>query len=427
MLDLVQNYFANFTIYSLCELIGTIAGLFVIYFQINQKVVMWNFNVISAFFLGISFLASSVYAYALFQVYYIVTSIYGLYLWKKGQQETDDALPIKRLDVNLWIVVIIIYVDLFFVIRYLLQLAGSDFAGVDAFITASSGIATFLLAKKYLEQWFFWLASDIVYVISIIYYAQSGLYVTILLYGCYVVSAIIGIITWTKQYKRQGKTDDAKSFERNTSFFSYSQCVILCNGQFPTHTVPLSILKQATTVICCDGAIKKLYDFGIQATVIVGDLDSAPKKLLERYSSIVAHNPDQETNDLTKAVEWAVEHGYRDIAILGATGLREDHTLGNISLLSEYEQMGISAKIVTDSGVFSALSSDTEFKSFKGQQVSIFSLQPETPIEADNLQYPLPANLHSWWCGTLNESLGSSFCIKVNDGRIIVFQNFQLE
>ena len=210
----------------------------------------------------------------------------------------------------------------------------------------------------------------------------------------------------------------------NDLFFTYSDVVVVCNGQFPTHEIPLAILRQAKTIICCDGAIQKLSAAGIKPTVIVGDFDSLPKSLMEKYSDIVFHNPDQETNDLTKSMQWAKQHGFTDVCILGATGLREDHTLGNISLLADYEQQGFSVKMVTDSGVFTPVNHTHCFSSFKGQQVSIFSLKPDVPIRSENLKYPFNRPLPSWWCGTLNESLGEQFTLHFDEGKVLVYQTF---
>ena len=210
----------------------------------------------------------------------------------------------------------------------------------------------------------------------------------------------------------------------NDLFFTYSDVVVVCNGQFPTHEIPLAILRQAKTIICCDGAIQKLSAVGVKPTVIVGDFDSLPKSLMEKYSDIIFHNPDQETNDLTKSMQWAKQHGFTDVCIMGASCLREDHTLGNISLLADYEQQGFSVKMVTDSGVFTPVNHTHCFSSFKGQQVSIFSLKPDVPIRSENLKYPFNRPLPSWWCGTLNESLGEQFTLHFDEGKVLVYQTF---
>ena len=115
-------------------------------------------------------------------------------------------------------------------------------------------------------------------------------------------------------------------------------CVIVANGRFPSAELPLRLLKEAKTIIACDGAVKTLYEKGIHPDAIVGDLDSIPAGLRERYADRIHHVEDQEINDLTKSVRFAHTQGYREVLILGATGLREDHTLGNISLLASFQK-----------------------------------------------------------------------------------------
>ena len=100
-------------------------------------------------------------------------------------------------------------------------------------------------------------------------------------------------------------------------------CVIVANGRFPSAELPLRLLKEAKTIIACDGAVKTLYEKGIHPDAIVGDLDSIPAGLRERYADRIHHVEDQEINDLTKSVRFAHTQGYREVLILGATGLRE--------------------------------------------------------------------------------------------------------
>ena len=79
-------------------------------------------------------------------------------------------------------------------------------------------------------------------------------------------------------------------------------CVIVANGRFPSAELPLRLLKEAKTIIACDGAVKTLYEKGIHPDAIVGDLDSIPAGLRERYADRIHHVEDQEINDLTKSV-----------------------------------------------------------------------------------------------------------------------------
>ena len=202
-----------------------------------------------------------------------------------------------------------------------------------------------------------------------------------------------------------------------------SKVVVIANGRFPKHPVPLSHIKEATYVVCCDGAANDFIAGGGIPDAIVGDCDSISKENRIRFADILHINSDQETNDLTKSVQFCVENGKKEIIIVGGTGKREDHTLGNISLLADYEEIA-RVSMVTDWGIFTPIQSVTEFKSYEGEQVSIFSIDPKE-LTTHNLKYQVTGRiLTNWWQGSLNESLGDSFSIDP-EGRVIVFQAYR--
>lgn len=201
--------------------------------------------------------------------------------------------------------------------------------------------------------------------------------------------------------------------------------VIVADGTFPTHEVPLEYIRNAEHLICCDGSTENLVLFGQEPTAIVGDMDSISEELANRFADRLFIDEDQETNDLTKAVTWCKEMGYKDIAIVGATGKREDHTIGNISLLTEY-CTDTSVIMVTDSGILKPYLKSSVISSFPGQQVSIFSIDPETEITSEGLKYPLMnTRIKNWWCATLNEAGGDEFSLNFKTGRIIVYLKFK--
>lgn len=201
------------------------------------------------------------------------------------------------------------------------------------------------------------------------------------------------------------------------------QTIILADGAFPTSENLLQHLKNAERVICCDGSAQKLLDYGREPDAIVGDMDSLSAELKIRYSDRIYPSPDQETNDLTKAVEFCITHNYMEIGILGATGLREDHTLGNISLLAEYAMRMESICLLTDYGRIDAMRASRSFESIPGQQVSIFSLTPETSITAQGLLYPIEGrSFNSWWQGTLNQALEENFRLDIDCGCLLVYR-----
>ena len=142
-----------------------------------------------------------------------------------------------------------------------------------------------------------------------------------------------------------------------------SNTVIVADGTFPKHKIPLGYLKNACRIICCDGSTENLLRAGYIPDAIVGDMDSISQKSIEKFRDRIFNNPSQETNDLTKAVYWCVERGYTDIVILGATGRREDHTIGNISLLTEYIK-DVKVIMVTDTGILIPFLKSSEIPAF---------------------------------------------------------------
>ena len=139
-----------------------------------------------------------------------------------------------------------------------------------------------------------------------------------------------------------------------------------------------------------------------------------------RFADRLFPNTEQETNDLTKSVRFCLAQGRSNLTIIGATGKREDHTLGNISLLTDY-MADAQIEMFTDYGVFTPISTDSSFQSFAGQQVSLFAMDAGE-LTVSNLKYPVVRkSLHSWWQGTLNESLGNEFRIHPT-GSVIVFR-----
>lgn len=129
---------------------------------------------------------------------------------------------------------------------------------------------------------------------------------------------------------------------------------------------------------------------------------------------------------MTKAVHYASEYGFREVLILGATGLREDHILGNISLLMEYVADFESIEILSDFGCFTPLARTAVLKSHPGQQVSLFSLYPDGAISVKGLRYPIEnRRLHSWWEATLNEAIGHEFAVILHEeARILVYRQW---
>lgn len=206
-----------------------------------------------------------------------------------------------------------------------------------------------------------------------------------------------------------------------TSYDFMPEAIVVGGGDFPSHQVPLKLLHSTSMVVCCDGAADEYISHGHTPWRIVGDGDSLSDDTKAKYCKIIRINPDQETNDQTKAIEYLAHKGITDIAIVAATGRREDHTLGNISLLIEYLHMGLNVRIYTDYGVMIACHGNQSFSCRKGTAVSIFGFGTKG-MTGIGLAYPI-RDFTSWWQGTLNKTTQEMFHITC-EGDYIVYIDY---
>ena len=150
-------------------------------------------------------------------------------------------------------------------------------------------------------------------------------------------------------------------------------------------------------MICCDGALRKFIRnseaiFGEKRLpdLVIGDMDTLPQSMQKKYADIIIKENEQEHNDQTKAVRWALGNldGIEAIHILGATGGRTDHTIGNVSLLMEYTRMfdlgEISIEMVSDNGTIFPINDTIEFECGPGRSVSIFCRNQGPGYTEDN-------------------------------------------
>lgn len=191
--------------------------------------------------------------------------------------------------------------------------------------------------------------------------------------------------------------------------------VILGNGEFPRREYPRYLLDSAGLVVCCDGAFARYLRYRkgeLPASLrIVGDMDSLPKQLRKRYADRIIHIAEQDDNDQTKAVRYILDH-YPEIDtihILGATGRREDHTLGNLSLLMEYARTFPPGRadidIVSDYGTAFAITDSCDLYVGEGRAVSLFSPDNSLRITSEGLEWPTDEVVFdNWWKATLNRA-----------------------
>lgn len=196
---------------------------------------------------------------------------------------------------------------------------------------------------------------------------------------------------------------------------------ILCNGDFPGNAEVRDSLLSCDVVVCCDGAATSFMRFR-RPEFVVGDMDSLPDEVRDELADQLFHVREQDTNDLSKAFRWICSllrlgHGRSEppfsITIFGATGKREDHTLGNISLLADFAAVlrehhsAGKLSMITDYGMFVPVLGSCRMTLAKGQDVSVFAFDPSLRITSKGLDYPTDdVRFDMWWKATLNKASG---------------------
>ncbi len=159
--------------------------------------------------------------------------------------------------------------------------------------------------------------------------------------------------------------------------------VIVANGSYPENEVGQTIIRHARHLIACDGAALSLIDHGIRSEqmTVVGDGDSLSAELKTRLNFF--HMAEQDDNDLTKATLHCKSLGFKRILYVGATGKREDHTLGNISLMMRYfKEFDLEPVCLSDYGYFIPAQNTCSFETKAGKAVSIFLIRSICPSNA---------------------------------------------
>lgn len=201
-----------------------------------------------------------------------------------------------------------------------------------------------------------------------------------------------------------------------------STVVILANGAFPSHSVPLQILTDAEFLICCDGAIDQLVKNSKQIPdLIVGDLDSLTMESKIIFSDKLMQIADQNKNDLVKAFEVALAKKPQKIIFLGTAGGREDHALANFSHFFDFAKQ-CDIEVYTDHGKFISVVNSKKISSFTGQQVSFFTENSNVIVNCENLKWPLnQKSFDRLWQGSLNESTSDELEVQISNGVCLVF------
>ncbi|MDF2677028.1 MAG: thiN [Bacillota bacterium] len=183
-------------------------------------------------------------------------------------------------------------------------------------------------------------------------------------------------------------------------------------------------------VICADGGLEKAEKLNLIPNIVVGDLDSVSPDILKHYLNknveLIKYPVEKDFTDMEIAIEYAISKNYKDIILVGATGTRLDHTMGNILLLEKYFLNGIKIKILDNNNIIQIMGNILQLKHKKNYYVSIIPVTETIEgVSLKGFKYPLH-NVTIKRGSTLcisNEIMDDLGIITIEKGNALVFMS----
>ncbi len=182
---------------NLIEAIATVFGLLCVWLTTRQNVWCWPTGLVQVFFYIFVFYNAKLYSDMILHIIYVVMQGYGWYHWLHGG-ENATTLQVNLLGkrIVMWILIAIGGSAIWGFFMNHFTDAAAPFA--DAFIASSSLVAQWLMTRKNIESWYFWIAVDI---IAIGVYWYKDLYLTVGLYTIFLFLCIIGLRKWQQSLR----------------------------------------------------------------------------------------------------------------------------------------------------------------------------------------------------------------------------------
>lgn len=187
------------TVLQIIEVFALVTGVIYVILEILQKNAMWVVGILTASACAFSFAVNHVWASMGLNIYYVVMSVIGFCKWRKDGAEVSEGEihlhPVTK-GTAFWSAIAALAGTLVFL--WILRATGDSAPELDAAATVLSIIGTWWLAMSHLEQWFIWIAADIITTTLCI---VTGQYAMAVLYFAYIVSAVYGYFHWKKHGK----------------------------------------------------------------------------------------------------------------------------------------------------------------------------------------------------------------------------------
>lgn len=197
-MEFIQTIIESLNVMTTYEAIAMILAIAYIVLAIKQSLWCWPAAFVSTLIYTILFYDVSLLMDSALNAYYLIMAVYGWYSWKYGGKLEQQELEVTTYGLNKNIQIIIVLTIISLVFGYVMaNYTSADFAYVDSFTTVFAVFSTYMLAKKIIENWMYWIVIDI---ISIYIYIQKGLNLTAVLFMIYTILAFIAYQNWKKEY-----------------------------------------------------------------------------------------------------------------------------------------------------------------------------------------------------------------------------------
>ena len=184
--------------YSMLEAVGVILAVMYLLLAIHQNIWCWLCAAVSSAIFAFLFFAVRLYMEAVLNIFYFAMAIYGWHTWSSGRSERQDlAVVVWSHRAHFRALAIVVAVSLGS--GYLLDTrTDAAFPYIDSMTSWGAVWATYLIARKVLENWWYWLVIDAT---MIFVFWAKGLELTAVLYFLYLLMIPIGLLSWTRSYR----------------------------------------------------------------------------------------------------------------------------------------------------------------------------------------------------------------------------------
>ena len=180
------------------EIIASILGLISVFLVTKQNIWCWPTGIVMVLLYIVIFYQARLYSDMLLQVFFAIMQTYGWYFWLKRDVE-NGQVKVSNLKKGEWLIWILMVVLISMLLGIMMnKYTNADLPYIDAFTTALSIIAQWLMTKKKIENWILWIVADVIYIVM---YFYKELYPTAILYLVFLVLAFIGYFDWKKEYR----------------------------------------------------------------------------------------------------------------------------------------------------------------------------------------------------------------------------------